>query len=133
MKLRTVLILIAMAALASQGAAAECMRANEGEEIAEGTLSQGTFEDAAGRPEQAYILTLPVPACLSGSDPELDVVESTTTIHIFSSDDEVARSIESLVGKSVRVRGTPFGAHTAHHHAPIVMEVGEIDQILPPS
>ena len=23
-------------------------------------------------------------------------------------------------------RGTPFGAHTAHHHAPIVMDIGEI-------
>src|SRR3989304_7860245 len=129
MTLRTVLIMIAMAAFASQSAAAECMRANEGEEIAEGTLSLGNFEDAAGRPEQAFILTLPVPACLSGSDPELDVVESTTTIHIFSSDDAVAKSLKQFVGKSVRVRGTPFGAHTAHHHAPIVMDVSEIDQL----
>jgi hypothetical protein len=37
--------------------------------------------------------------------------------------------IDRCLGKDVMVRGRPFGAHTAHHHAPIVMEISEIDAI----
>ena len=65
---------------------------------------------------------LGAPVCLQGSD-EFDKVGTAKTIHIFSSKDDVAKRIKGFVGKSVRVRGTPFGAHTAHHHAPIVMDV----------
>jgi len=104
------------------------MRANETGEIAEGSLSEGTFEDAAGRPEQAFILTLPVPTCLTGSD-EMDNVGKAETIHIYSFDEVLLESIKRFVGKDVQVRGTPFGAHTAHHHAPIVMEISEIDSL----
>ena len=101
------------------------MQDNEADQIAEGRLSRGIFEDAAGRLEQAFILTLPEPACLASDDP----VGSTVTIHIFSLDEAIAGSIEKFVGNDVHVRGTPFGGHTAHHHAPIVMDVSEIDEI----
>lgn len=108
--------------------AATCMQANAEGAIAEGRLSRGQFEDAAGRPETAYILTLPVPTCLSGSD-EMDNVEDVETIHVYAFDEALAKSLKKLVGKDVHVRGTPFGAHTAHHHAPIVMRLSEIDEI----
>jgi hypothetical protein len=97
-------------------------------EIAEGSLSQKTFEDANGRPEKAFILTMPVPTCLSGAD-ESDNVKSSTTIHIYSSNDAVAKSIKKFVGKPVEVHGSAFGAITAHHHAPIVMDISDIDEI----
>lgn len=113
---------------ASAADAAECMRANQAGEIVEGTLSLGEFEDAAGRPEQAYILALPVPTCLTGPD-EMDNVEEVETIHLYSLDEALLASLKRLVGKTVHVRGTPFAAHTAHHHAPIVMEISEIDEI----
>jgi hypothetical protein len=128
MRLCFALIVMALTVAASASEAAACMRANEAGEIAEGRLSQGTFEDAAGQPEQAFILTLPAATCLAGPD-EFDSVASASTIHIYSFEDAVAESIKRLVGKDVKVRGTPFGAHTAHHHAPIVMEVSEIDEI----
>jgi hypothetical protein len=86
------------------------------------------FEDAAGRPEEAYILTLPTPACLSGSDADSSV-DGTTTIHVYSADGAISQQLKGLVGRDVHLRGTPFAAHTAHHHAPIVMEVSEIDEI----
>jgi hypothetical protein len=95
---------------------------------AEGTLSIGKFEDAAGRPKQAYILTLPAPTCLSGSE-AMDNVANVRTIHVYSFDEATLAGIKRLVGKNVQVRGTLFGAHTAHHHAPIVMDVSEIDEI----
>jgi hypothetical protein len=113
---------------ASAANAAECMQDNQADQIAEGRLSLGQFEDAAGNPETAFILTLPVPTCLDGGDAD-SAVDSTTTIHIFSLDDAIRASIEKFVGKDVHVRGTPFAAHTAHHHAPIVMDVSEIDEI----
>jgi len=54
-------------------------------------------------------------------------VDSTRAIHVYSADDAVRKKMRHLVGKSVLVRGKPFTQHTAHHHAPIVMEVVEID------
>jgi len=128
MRLRAALIAIAMTATASASQAAECMRANEDGEIAEGSLAQWTFEDAAGRPEQAFIVTLAVPTCLAGAD-ETDNVAKATSIHIYSSDASITGSIKELVGTDVQVRGSAFGAHTAHHHAPIVMDISEIDSL----
>ena len=127
--MRLGLAVFALAALIGSSAAhAVCMTGNQDGEIAKGTLSLGTFEDANEQPEKAFILTLPAPACLIGSD-EMDNVPSADTIHIYSSDETVAQSLKQFVGKSVQVRGNPFGAHTAHHHAPIVMDISEIDEI----
>ena len=47
---------------------AQCMKADAGDEIAQGKLAQGAFQDAAGRPEQAFILNLSAAICLSGAD-----------------------------------------------------------------
>jgi hypothetical protein len=103
-----------------------CMSDQSKQEIAEGTLATASKRDAAGRPEKPYILTLPSPACLTAKDPA-DSVKSSRTIHIFSSQDKVHAQIARFVGKTVLVRGQPFAAHTAHHHAPIVMDISEID------
>ena len=128
MKLFPGLIVTTVALMASASDAAECMHANDASEIAEGSLSQKTFEDAAGRPEKAFILTMPVPTCLSGTD-ESDNVKSSTTIHIYSSNDAVSKTIKKFLGKPVEVHGSAFGAITAHHHAPIVMDISDIDEI----
>ena len=98
----------------------------DAEQIVEGRLSIGRFRDAAGRPETAFIVRLPVPTCLSAKDPEFRV-KSARTVHIYSSDAQIHAQIRGLVGKTVLVRGRPFNGHTSHHHAPIVMEVSEID------
>jgi hypothetical protein len=91
------------------------------QEIAEGKLAVASKRDAAGRPEKPYILTLASPK------DSADSVKSSRTIHIFSSRDKVHAQIARFVGKTVLVRGQPFAAHTAHHHAPIVMDISEID------
>jgi len=101
-----------------------CMQGGR-EESAQGRLVSGRFKDAAGRPETAFILRLRATVCLQGRD-EFDKVGSAKAIHIFSTKDDVAKQIKGFVGKAVRVRGTPFGAHTAHHHAPIVMDITNI-------
>jgi hypothetical protein len=127
--MRSLLILLALVLLAAPVVAAgNCMQFNEPGQIAEGRLVVGHFKDAADRPETAYILRLPVATCLDAEDPEFRV-KRARTIHIYSSDDKLHARIERFVGQDVMVRGRPFGAHTAHHHAPIVMDISEIDAI----
>jgi hypothetical protein len=113
--------------MASSASAAEpCMSDTSDKETAVGKLSIGRAQDAAGRPERPYILTLQTPACLTADDPE-DNVKKTSTIQIFSTQDTVSNQIARFVGKSISVRGRPFPAHTAHHHAPIVMDISAIE------
>jgi hypothetical protein len=123
--LNSVMLMGAAIALLVMPASA-CMSDQSENAIAEGKLTIATARDAAGRLERAYILTLVSPACLTANDPA-DRVKGTSTIHIFSMRQKVHAQIAQLVGKTVLVRGRPFAAHTAHHHAPIVMDIGEID------
>lgn len=116
------LLLLALSAMPSLA----CMSDQADMETAEGKLAIASEQDAAGRPERPYILVLAAPACLTAKDPE-ESVKSTLSIHIFSSVDKVRARIGKLVGKRVLVRGKPFAAHTAHHHAPIVMDISEIN------
>jgi len=116
---------IVMLALLVSPVSAACMKP-DAKEIAEGRLTTGKFKDAAGRPETAFILRLPLAACLDGAD-EDERVASTRTIHVYSTNTATQKFMRRLVGKSVLVRGSAFAQHTAHHHAPIVMEVLEID------
>jgi hypothetical protein len=111
---------------AATPASANCMKANAPDQIAEGQLTIGSGKDAAGRSQRPYILRTPASVCLDGSDPE-DRVKSTRSIHVYPANDKLARDFAQFVGKTVLVRGNPFPRHTMHHHAPIVMEVTEID------
>ncbi|MDP2621402.1 MAG: DUF4431 domain-containing protein [Hyphomicrobiales bacterium] len=123
----TCAVITALLFAAPAAAADGCMQANADDETAEGRLDIGQFQDAAGRPESAYVLSLPVPICLDDPDPEFRV-ETADTIHLYSSNEAVHAEIDRFVGKTVLVRGSPFGAHTVHHHAPIVMDITEIDE-----
>jgi hypothetical protein len=111
--------------VAPLSAYAGCLKSEQAKTIIEGVLSERTFTDANDQPEQAFILTPLVPTCLAGDD-NVDESEKVGEIQIFSSDDAVAQTIKSHVGEDVFVQGTPFGAHTAHHHAPIVMDIAGI-------
>jgi len=121
--MRALLTIAMMLAFASTAGAA-CMKPDQIER-AEGRLTVGAFKDAADRPESAFILRLPTAACLDAED-GMDPVDSTRTIHVYAADGAIQASLRRLVGRAVEVRGKPFSAHTAHHHAPIVMEVQEI-------
>jgi hypothetical protein len=107
-------------------AAAACLKANVDDQVAQGQLTIGRAQDAAGRPERPYILLLQGTACLDAEDPD-DAVKSTRTIHVFPADEALQPAFKRLVGRTVVVRGNPFPAMTAHHHAPIVMQVTRIE------
>jgi hypothetical protein len=117
---------LACALASSAAGAGDCLKANVDDQAAEGRLVIARAKDAADRPERPYILELAAAACLEGSD-EDDRVESTRTIHIYSSNERVHGRLRSVVGKTIRVRGNPFAAHTSHHHAPIVMNITTIE------
>lgn len=121
---RTVLAAVLLVVFHASPGWAACLSADRPAAL-EGRLISGRFKDAAGRPESAFILHLSSPVCLEGSD-EFDKVADARTVHVFSANDAISRQLRGSVGKRVRVRGTPFGAHTAHHHAPIVMDVSAI-------
>lgn len=105
--------------------AAPCLSDAGPREQVAGRLSIGKARDAAGRPARPYILTLAAPVCLTSQEPD-ESVDRTLTVHLFSTDDATRAQIAKFIGKQVIVRGRPMSAHTAHHHAPIVMDIVEI-------
>jgi hypothetical protein len=118
--MRRALLTATILALVMVGPArAECMRAEEPDNIAEGRLM------ARG---DAMILELPQPMCLAGAG-ETDNVEDSAEIHVYADDAGVEETLRSLVGKDVHLRGSLMGAVTQHHKAPIVMRVREADEI----
>jgi hypothetical protein len=107
-------------------AKAECVGPNAPLTV-EGQIAIGNFHDAADRPESALILTMTSPICLSGPEEE-DNVEPTRKLHVYGDDTATQRKLRSFVGKGVRVTGEVFAAHSAHHHAPIVMDVKRVEK-----
>ena len=124
MRLRYLFVCFALVPLATS-AIAECLKANVEGQNAQGQLTVGRALDAAGRPEKPYILRLTSNVCLDADDPD-EVVKNTRAIHVFPAEEKLEPTFRRLVGKTVAVRGNPFPAHTSHHHAPIVMQVKEI-------
>jgi uncharacterized protein DUF4431 len=104
----------------------------------QGTLSHQifpgppNFEDVrkGDAREPAYILTLDAPACAVGDD-FLNASESFDRIQLLPNDARpdpaLSRTLRRLVGKQVSVQGaSAFGAHTGHHHAPLLVSVEKI-------
>lgn len=124
---RILLVLLAYLLLTGGAHAADgCLRDNVADQEVRGMLAVARAQDAAGRPERPYILQLDGAACLNTEDPQESVADAGT-IHLYASDEALHARLKAFVGKMIRVRGTPFAAHTSHHHAPIVMDVSRID------
>ena len=128
MKLPLLLSAALLTAISAVPAVAQnqCMKSGGGPYTLEGQLGTGRFKDAAGRSETALILTLAKPVCMTG-DEEEDRVKCSNKVHVFSGDENVHKRLQGLTGKQITVSGEPFGAHTAHHHAPIVFNATNVD------
>jgi hypothetical protein len=91
------------------------------------------FEDVrkGDKPEPAYILRLQKPICVAG-DAFIDPEKQIDRIQIFPAYEDrenpaLWKELRSSVGKFVAVEGSePFGAHTGHHHAPLLMPITKI-------
>jgi Domain of unknown function (DUF4431) len=124
--------------LSSQTALSACLDlAHDKALTLEGTLAFQVFGgppynggvNKGDTPEPSYILKLDSPVCESGDD-FLDANEKVDRVQIFPAADSAAApfsSLKPLVGRRVRVEGkSAFGAHTGHHHAPLLLPIASI-------
>ena len=133
-----VLSLIGLALGLASAADAACLDLKQSLSL-EGTLNYRNlarppnYEDVrkGDTPEPTYILTLAEPMCASG-DEFRDPRDKFSQVQIFpESSDKAAtalsRDLRRWIGKRVVVEGTaPFGAHTGHHHAPLMLPITRI-------
>src|SRR6478672_9306523 len=135
-----VLLLIGLTLGLASAANAACLDLKQTNVLSfEGTLNYRIFagppnyEDVrkGDTPEPTYILTLAEPICASG-DEFVDPRDKFSQVQIFpESSDKAAtalsRDLRRWIGKRVVVEGTPpFGAHTGHHHAPLMLPITRI-------
>ena len=82
-------------------------------------------------PEPTYVLKLDDPICATGDEftnPN-DAIEEIQIYPEYSEpeDRELLKDLRRLVGQRVRVEGkSPFGRHTQHHHAPLLLPITQI-------
>jgi hypothetical protein len=105
----------------------------------EGTLSYRIFagppnyEDVrkGDTPEPTYLLKLDAPICATG-DESLNPSDRFDRLQVYPADSGVigrflSRDLRRFVGKRVVVEGnSAFGAHTGHHHAPLMLPITKI-------
>lgn len=87
-------------------------------------------------PEPTYILKLDRAVCATGDD-SLDANEQVDRVQVFPANDSASGlfdSLKRLVGRKVRVEGkSAFGAHTGHHHAPLLLPITAIAELSDPT
>ena len=135
-----VLLLIGLTLGLASAANAACLDLKQTNVLSfEGTLNYRIFvgppnyEDVrkGDTPEPTYILTLAEPICANG-DEFVDPRDKFDQVQIFpESSDKAApalsRDLRRWIGKRVVVEGaSPFGAHTGHHHAPLMLPITRI-------
>ncbi|MDI1265721.1 MAG: DUF4431 domain-containing protein [bacterium] len=126
--------------LMGSGAGAACINLQQGSGLTlEGVLTYRIFpgppnyEDVrrGDTPEPAYIVKLDSPICITGDD----FVDSNTKIdnvQVYPEDQgagngQAFRDLRRLVGQRVQVEGkSAFGAHTAHHKAPLMLPITRV-------
>ena len=99
-----------------------------------GTIVRKTFP---GRPnyestkqgdeaETYWLLVLSKPICTAEdkSSPDLNPAQQDIQqIQLVFPDANAYKTYRELVGKKISASGTLFGAHTAHHHTPVLLTV----------
>jgi hypothetical protein len=86
-------------------------------------------------PEPSYILKLDSPICAEGDD-FADPSTKVDRIHIYPDVDQAAleRKLRHLIGQHITVHGKSiFGAHTGHHHAPLVLPINSAERDTDPT
>lgn len=84
-------------------------------------------------PEPTYIVKLDQALCAQGDD-FVDPDTKIDRVQVFPEYDLRGASalfskLRALVGTRVRVEGkSPFGAHTGHHHAPLLLPISAVDR-----
>lgn len=75
--------------------------------------------------ERAFVLELPRRLCADDGE----FIRPNThfdRVHVSASDEAILSVLKAAVGRTVTVRGEAFGAHTGHHHAPLVLMADQV-------
>ena len=124
-------MLILAALLAAAAPAPHCLDVRSGDApvALEGRLVRATFtmrDIGNGRPEREYILILARPICLDDGGEFADPQLRFNQVQLFTSNDGLRPALRAGVGHRIRIRGSGFAAQTAHHHAPLVVDVSAV-------
>ena len=71
--------------------------------------------------EAAFILELPRRLCADDGGEFIGPGDTFDRVQIAASTDAMGKVLSAAIGKKITVRGSAFGAHTGHHHAPLVL------------
>jgi hypothetical protein len=121
-------MLVLAALLAAAAPAPGCLDVRSGDApvALEGRLERATFtlrDIGNGRPEREYILILARPICIDDGGEFADPHRRFSQVQLFTSNDRLWPGLRAGVGHRIRIRGSGFAAQTAHHHAPLVVDV----------
>jgi hypothetical protein len=72
------------------------------------------------------ILVLPESVCIDDGGDFADPKKRFTTVHIWSQDPTVGRTLKESVGKVVTVTGDGYASNNAMHYAPLVLEAKSV-------
>jgi hypothetical protein len=124
-------MLVFAALLAAAAPAPACLDVRSGNApvALEGRLERATFsmrDIGNGRPEREYILILARPICIDDGGDFADPHRRFSQVQLFTSTDRLWPGLRAGVGHRIRIRGSGFAAQTAHHHAPLVVDVSAV-------
>ncbi len=87
-----------------------------------GSVIYRTFTDASDRAERVALLLLDEPICVEGKPgDDLNVSEGDQVVVHLNADHSRFGIEKELSGKRISATGTLYHAHTAHHHAALVL------------
>ncbi|MDO8441968.1 MAG: DUF4431 domain-containing protein [Polaromonas sp.] len=94
-----------------------------------GKVSSGKFQHPNGDWVTFFTLTIPEPVSIN-ADPAnpTNIAESDITqVQLFAPSAGLQKALKAKAGKSARVKGSLFHAHTAWHRRPLVMSVSAVE------
>jgi len=101
-----------------------------------GTLIQKTFPGPPNyesvrkgdKAEVDWLVELRSPVCVTEDKADPDLNPSQDRIHELQLvlSPEAFKDYRNLMGRDVVAQGTLFGAHTGHHHTPVLLTVSSI-------
>jgi hypothetical protein len=105
-----------------------------------GTIIRRTFPgppnyesvERGDKPEVVWLLVLVQPICMEkdGTDPDLNPAQKgIRKIQLVFGDATSYETQKELLGKKVVAKGTLFGAHTGHHHTPVLLTVNTLIKV----
>jgi hypothetical protein len=133
------LTVLSLLFLSQNGEAADCLRYEPAAARLTGTIIRKTFPGSPNyesvrlgdRSETVWLLVLPKSICIDRDkdDPDLNVAQKDVgQLQLVFLDPTLYQKYAGLVGKRALATGTLYGAHTGHHHTPVLLTVRSLEQ-----